>query len=617
MLFREEFKSALQLLRAGKVDAFKQKQQQLESYVIAPYLQQAYLFDRVNLKHRKDIQQFLDEYGDQPVAISLRKKFLRMLARKNQTALFLTYYRPSSDISLQCHWLKFRLKTKENRDDIYSQAEQLWLYGESRPDACDSVFKSMREDNRLSDELIWQRLVLAIKSKQKGLVRYLTSLLSPKWQADGLFAQRVVNNPQRLKHTAPVKTHRSRTAQIAALILSQQIWRDADKGLKLIEASSRHYPLNYSQKRLVAKHVALALASQNHPRANEWLANVPANEKNELLLRWKLAHQLRQQNWKEIQRWLSSTPAPEDARSDWTYWLARAEQELGNSEKANKLLEELSLQRNYYGFLAAAQLGVEPNLRQKNYPFDAAMVNRLASHPAAVKAYELWKLNKNMSARREWNHLKSQLNQNEKRQLAMVSHQWGWHDQSIISLAESGMYDAVNMRFPIAYESLMSQAANTVELDLSLSLAIARKESVFMPDARSHVGAVGLMQLMPYTARYIAQKEKLPKQFSKQLTDPQTNITLGTHYLKYLMDYHKGNTILAAASYNAGKHKVEKWIPQNEQLPADIWIEVVPYKETRSYIKNVLAYQQIYRSLMGREDNYFKQLVAMNISNTP
>ncbi len=611
---RALYKDALSHLRQGRIDEFKRLQNELSDYVLAPYLESAYLADRISLDNRLEIQNFLDKYDNEPVASRVRTKFLWLLAHKKQTGLFLSYYRPQASTVLQCHWLNFRLKTDENPQDIYHQAHALWLVGKSQPDACDPVFNHMKRNGALTSDLVWKRILLAVKNRKASLVNYLSRLLPASERANGQYAYKVMRYPNHLLKKPAKALDAKKVAEVANAVLMKHIWRDAESTLRIIDKASHNYRFSHQQKLELARSVSLALASSNHPRASEWLDNVHGHQSDDLLLRWKLAHELRQQNWAELKSFLTQTPAPENSENDWNYWLARADLALGNQEQGLNRLEKLSQKRSYYGFLASALLNQAPNLEQRAYPFDAKLIEYLSIRPEAQRAFELWKLNRNLSARREWNYFKARSTPTERKHLAAVAHQWGWHEQVIYSLSETGLHDQVDMRFPIAFPNLMQKASQEANLDISLSLAIARKESAFMPDARSSVGAMGLMQLMPYTAKYIAKKERLPSPKTSHLRDPDTNVQLGTRYLKYLLDYHNGNRVLATASYNAGRHKVAKWLPDAEKVPADIWIEVVPYKETRSYIKNVLAYQQIYNSLLGSEDNYFKELVNMEIS---
>jgi soluble lytic murein transglycosylase len=145
-------------------------------------------------------------------------------------------------------------------------------------------------------------------------------------------------------------------------------------------------------------------------------------------------------------------------------------------------------------------------------------------------------------------------------------------------------------------------------VDLAWSIAISRRESSFAPDAVSHANAHGLMQLLPSTARYVS-KQKVSK---RQLYKPATNIRLGTDYLEYLKKKNGGNEILATASYNAGYHRVKRWLPE-QGMPAELWIELIPFKETRNYVKNVMAYRQVYHTKLGREGNILASILDMKI----
>jgi soluble lytic murein transglycosylase len=613
---REMFQLAIETLKNGERERFRQLKSQLTDYVLYPYLERAELLQRLKFDNRHDIQTFLDTYGDTPVTIPVRYRFLHLLAHRNQTALFLTYYRPLGDITLECHWLRFRLKTNENKLGIFADAKRLWLHGNSRPDACDPVFAAMKKSGYLSFDLIWSRLLLALNQKNASMVRYLSSLLPEQQKPLGIYAQNVLRNPKLLARKPDHRLNPKYLSQIAIIVLSKSLWRDPDEGLNLYHKARNHINFSDSQHRQLTKTIALSLATTNHLKAGDWLDKIGTNEQDELLLRWKLAHLLRNRNWAEVKYWLTHTTPPENSNNDWQYWLARAEQELGNHQTANHLFEKLAQKRSYYGFMASAIIGKQPSLQNKQYSFDPSLIRQLSERPGILRAHELWKLNKHLSARREWNQEKQSLTSQQRSHLAAIAYHWGWYDQAIFALSESGLHDSVEMRFPLAFENLMQQAAKEAGIDLTLSLAVARKESAFMPDAYSPVGARGLMQLMPRTARYIAQKEKLPKPNFSDLFDPSVNVTLGTRYLKQLLDEYQGNTVLATASYNAGKHKVLKWLPEQDPLPADIWIETVPYRETRAYIKNVLAYQQIYRTLLGQEHNYFEELVKLSIVKT-
>ncbi|MFN3901350.1 MAG: lytic transglycosylase domain-containing protein, partial [Alishewanella aestuarii] len=177
---------------------------------------------------------------------------------------------------------------------------------------------------------------------------------------------------------------------------------------------------------------------------------------------------------------------------------------------------------------------------------------------------------------------------------------------------DAGYWDDVELRFPLAFKEEIQRFAKSAQVDSGWAMAIARRESSFMPDANSPVGARGLMQIMPDTANYIAKK----KVQVSQLYNPVTNIDFGTDYLNYLMRRNDGNLIMATAAYNAGYSRVRQWIPRDRAVPVDVWVETIPFRETREYVKAVMAYYQIYNIRLNEPNDVFLPLVAMQIGST-
>ena len=185
-----------------------------------------------------------------------------------------------------------------------------------------------------------------------------------------------------------------------------------------------------------------------------------------------------------------------------------------------------------------------------------------------------------------------------------------WYDRAIFTLAKVGYLNDVNLRFPLGFANDIKQYAGDQKINPAWAFAITRRESSFMPDANSPAGAKGLMQIMPGTAKQLARKTIS----NRYLFEAKNNIKLGTKYLRNLLDRHDGNQVLATAAYNAGPYRVKSWLKNAESLPADVWIETIPYKETREYVKSVLAYQQIYQHKVGQDASLFDQIIAMNIN---
>lgn len=189
-----------------------------------------------------------------------------------------------------------------------------------------------------------------------------------------------------------------------------------------------------------------------------------------------------------------------------------------------------------------------------------------------------------------------------------MAHDWGWYSRPIFTLAEVGHLNDVELRFPLPYKSIVFDMAKQNNVEPALLFAIARRESSFMADAYSSAGAAGLMQLKPSTASYVA-KTKINR---SQLFDPDKNVQLGSHYWSYLMERTNQNPILTAAAYNAGLRKVSSWLPDKE-MPADAWIETIPYKETRNYVKAVVAYSKVYEKLLSQDNSTFGEVTDIRI----
>ena len=232
-------------------------------------------------------------------------------------------------------------------------------------------------------------------------------------------------------------------------------------------------------------------------------------------------------------------------------------------------------------------------------------------YPSAKRAFEFYYLGRYLEARREWRYWLTQLNNREKLVAAKLANENGWFDRAIFTLSQVGYLDDVELRFPKAFDKKINQHAKKQAINPAWAFAIARRESSFMTDARSPVGAKGLMQLMPKTAKQL----KRGSVSRKYLYNADNNIKLGTKYLRKLLDKNKGNHVLATASYNAGPYRVNRWLKNSKAMPADIWIETIPYKETRNYVKSVLAYQEIYQHKPGQVSQIFEQVINMSIGD--
>ena len=220
--------------------------------------------------------------------------------------------------------------------------------------------------------------------------------------------------------------------------------------------------------------------------------------------------------------------------------------------------------------------------------------------PAVVRARELLLVDQTTDARREWNLATRDFTQQQHQIAAVLAHQWQWYDYAIRTIAKGNYFDDLAIRFPTPFNDLVNKYSVKRKLEPAFVYGIIRRESAFNPQARSPVGARGLMQLMPATARQVSRKLKLKSPSRRDLYTPSFNINLGSTYISDMLKKYHGHRALASAAYNAGPHRVNKWLPEENELPADVWIDTIPFTETREYVRAILAYTALFEWKMNQ-----------------
>jgi soluble lytic murein transglycosylase len=319
-----------------------------------------------------------------------------------------------------------------------------------------------------------------------------------------------------------------------------------------------------------------------------------AAAQNDEVSRWRARTSLRQENWQNLLRDISQMSLEERGSEEWIYWYNIALRRQGQTDAANAALTELAGERSYYGFLAADEMKLKYALTDVEYAVDQTLIEQLELQPDVIRARELFMVGLDSRGRSEWDRAVASLEPDEKVQAAKLASRWGWHSRAISTLASVGQYDDLVLRYPLPYHATFEQHAASASIPSQWAYSIARSESLFMRDVRSSAGAIGLMQLMPATGKEVAESISLPYSGIDTLTDPQSNIRLGTSYLGQMAQRYSGNRVLATAAYNAGPHRVDRWLPISGKQDARIWIENIPFNETRKYVRRVMAAETIF-----------------------
>ncbi len=573
------------------------EQRLLQQYTLWPDLRATWLRANIDSASAAEIESFVTQYGTLRPARELRYRYALNFVRNQDLPGYLRiyqqFYQGQEIDELDCLALQAEIEAgRYQRVEI--RAIDLWMVGKSQVNECDPVFEYLDQQNLLSRVEYEQRFRLAIDARNFTLARWLAKridqqsidaatewLSAQSYPADFLARNKSVVSNDLLR-------------QQLAYAAERLTYKDPVVALELWNSVNRKHPFSATQKQSVAQHIALWTARDGLPGAYKLLQKLPPAAQSEEVLRWRARTSLRESRWQRLLADIALMPDKERKSDEWRYWQAIARTESGDALAALSSLESLRLERSFYGFLAADKLDKEYALDTPALLPNEAKLSELAVRAEFIRALELFTVGQDSRGRSEWDTAVQHLDNDDKMQAAILAHRWGWHSRAISTAASAGEYDDLLIRYPLPYQENFEASSTLAQIPPTWAYGIARSESLFMHDVRSHAGAIGLMQLMPATGREVAGQIKVPYTGLATLVDPASNIRLGTTYLGQMSERYDGNQVLATAAYNAGPHRVDAWLPANGTVDARIWIENIPFNETRNYVKRVLAAQAIF-----------------------
>ena len=610
---RKDYLAAKKALDTKQYKTFGQIANGLKDYPLYPYLRYEYL--RTHLWKVKDEEMihFFAKHDDLPMTENLRTAWLKLLVRRGHWQTFLDNYVPQSDITMQCYQLQARMKT-HNENFLLEDIRSVWLAGKSLPPQCDPAFELLYKSNLMTNELVWERIRLAMQNNQVTLVSYLSKRLNPDYQKLAQSWINIHNNPY--KYT---KNPKLEDNEIGREILTHGVLRLARQNIKKavqrFDELKDQYSFLPGEVTELERTLAIRAAKSQSPLAEQLLDQIDVYHINDEVFHYRLKTALAKLDWPLLKRWTSGDISDDEVKLRWRYWHARALEETGESDKAKAIYTELAKERDYYGFLAADKVNAPYKMNHYPLPANKEELDRIASLPAIKRAYELYNLGFTYPARREWHHALSKMTTYQMQMAATLASQWGWYDRAIFTMAQAKAYDDLVLRFPVTFSDLLDKYANKRGLDPSWVYGLVRAESAFIEDVRSPAGALGLMQVMPRTGRLTARNIGMKNFHPNKLKQAETNIPIGSAYMKQMLDKFNGNMVLATAAYNAGPHRVDKWLPQKGCSVPDIWVEQIPFNETRKYVSRVLYFANIYDWRLNNQIKPLKERMALVTSN--
>ncbi|HUS24190.1 MAG TPA: transglycosylase SLT domain-containing protein [Candidatus Binatia bacterium] len=573
----------------------------LRDYALWPYLEAAQLQRRLARTAARDaaleqsVQAFLEAQAGATAARGVRRERLLYFGRTSAWRELLAAADGSLEPVLQCYVLQARVATgaKDARDTVYAA----WISLASPPLQCRAPFAWVDVRERLADEDIVRAARFAARNGSP--LPRTVALLPPAERALALFEQRLFDDPRRaLARTLAgenLVARESLTAPpgdaIAGALLEafdRVARRDSFAAAPLYQALHARPGFSPTQRAQLERSHALGLAYDHGAESLELFERLPPDALDAVAHEWRLRMALWYGQWKRARHWLAAMPQVQQQEPRWRYWRARTAEQLGDVDGARSQYEDVAQEREFYGFLAAERAGHAPKLRPQALPVDPAAEAAIAALPAMIRARELVLCGLPEPAAHEWRDALAGLDAERRAQAVRVAEDWGWYDLPIKQLSELQRWDDLWLRFPLPYADAVAQAARDSGVPADWLYTVMRTETLYNPRAESPVGALGLMQLRPLTARRVARSARLPTPSRADLLEPATNLRLGARYLAQLHQRFGARWIFTLAAFNAGPERLAEWrapLP----LPADIWVEAIPYTETRGYVQRALS----------------------------
>jgi soluble lytic murein transglycosylase len=592
---RRAFEAAYDAAEQGPPGRWQALARDLADYPLYPYLEWAALRRDLHAAQRDAVRAFLARHAGSPLADDLRARWLHHLAARGRWADFLADYdATAADTALRCRHATGRIALGRTAD-VAPDAEALWRTGGSLPRACDAVIAWLAKSGRLTSALVWERIELAAANGQAGLLRHLAARLPAADRPVALRFAATLADPARGLAAATGWPDDARHRALVVLAVAQLARRQHEQAAKLWPALDARFTLTPEQRGRALAALALWHAASYASGAERWLAQVPASATDDSLREWRVREALARSHYPDALAALAALSPAQQAEGRWRYVRARVLEELGRGGEAAPLLDALTTEATYHGFLAAERRGLPYSICPADGPpVPDAVVQAALRRPGLQRAFELVALGWRTHARREWDYALRGATPAERRAAVEAAHARGWIDRGPLTLLAPEDLRLYALRFPLAYEQEIRHHAKKNGIDAAWALAIVRAESAWVADARSSADARGLMQLLPGTAQRVAKKLRVPYRGAADLDRPTLNIALGTRHLADELASHLGRVWLATAAYNAGPTPVARWMAQRGGLPADLWVETIPYRETREYVARVLAFSVIY-----------------------
>lgn len=589
---RQQFSEAKVALESGDMDRYKALKAKLKGYPLMPYLEIWQASNYIDHGYDMQVQNVLAKHESIPEAVDLQIEYVKNLAQRGQwshVAPVLDKLKAADrllpEISMLTLWYTDR------KDEALDRFSERWQRGFEGSNLSFRIERKWRALGHPTRQELWKRIGTLVRQGKWGEVRELEKRLGKqdrKWLARWDAMQQ---DPFAVLSTWNTHQYHIAVTEMLSDGLQRLSRYDAASAWQVLQ----HLKPLFDHALLLKfeRRIALRAATEQVADAAEWLTALPEALQDAKTRGWVIRIHLVYGQWSEALKAIQQLPENERNASRWSYWQARALTALGRQEEAQDLFGKIAQGRGYYSFLSAERSGLPYRMGASDLDVNQSSIASLKYEKGIQRAHEWWLLGDDKRASREWSYALSGASPDRWRAAVVLASQWQQYNHVIQAAYWAGEIDALDQRFPTAFADEVTTMAGESGLSTSLIWSIIRQESAFNADAISRAGAQGLMQLMPKTADEVARENHVEVSIF-ELFDPATNIRLGSLYLKSLLERFNQNQAIAAAAYNAGPHRVSEWLERHPFHEPDIWIEMIPYAETRRYVQQVMAFMVVY-----------------------
>jgi len=594
---RPAFLRAEQAIKQGRLAEAETLLPTLVDYPLYPVL----LYQKLDrdLGNAQAVQDFLSRYPQTRQAALLRRHWLEYLAGREAWADLAQHYRENDSPKLQCAYY-LALANTGHSEEAWAGAEKLWATGSTLPESCERLFSLWQASPSFDKQQIWKRFGLAMQKGNGALASALQAALPDEMRPQAEWWRKVQGQPRLVLECSAWDSKNPASGSIFAFGIDRLANDDPLLAQTAWALHKDRFALEPEEIARIDRRTGLALAARRYGQASAYLMEMPKASVDPQIRAWRVRASLASQDWSSV-LWATDQLEPEEKnQAQWRYWRARALEALGDKAGAEADYQLAAKERDFFGFSAADRIGGEYFLASQPAPADEAALDRLANTAPFLAVSEWRVLNRETEARSEWLQAIQALNPQELVVAAKLAQRWGMDNLAIQTAAKAGYWDDLELRFPLGFHEPALQAAQSQQVDLTQVYALVRRESAFDPNVGSPVGAMGLMQLMPATGALMARQLNESEPAGNALLEPRRNLRYGTAYLRGLLERFGNHFALAAAAYNAGPNRVERWLPAERAMPADLWMETIPYSETRQYVAAVMAHAVIYQARLSQ-----------------